>query len=68
VNNYEKAKIDASTKAVTEKGTVRIEYPRMRSVEEVFGASADLSSKMRTGIWLVLVIFFVKQEFFKLER
>ena len=27
VNNYEKAKLDASTKAVTEKGTVRIEYP-----------------------------------------
>ena len=53
MNNYEKAKIDASTKAVTEKGTVRIEYPL--PLQELIGGFRDDIERYSAEVGLLIM-------------
>jgi transposase-like protein len=53
VNNYEKAKIDTSTKAVTEKGAVRIEYPL--ALQELIGGFRDEIERYSAEVGLLII-------------
>lgn len=53
MNNYEKAKLDASTKAVTEKGTVRIEYPL--PLQELIGGFRDDIERYSAEVGLLII-------------
>lgn len=53
MNNYERAKLDASTKAVTEKGTVRIEYPL--PLQELIGGFRDDIERYSAELGLLII-------------
>lgn len=53
MNNYEKAKLDASTKAVTEKDTVRIEYPL--PLQELMGGFRDDIERYSAELGLLII-------------
>jgi putative transposase len=53
VNNYEKAKLDASTKAMTEKGTVRIEYSL--PLQELMGGFRDDIERYSAEVGLLIM-------------